>query len=166
MYESRFDRFIGMLERSAHALRMGLVLSGVVVGSAALFIAFNGPKPERAEAMAARLAEGPVAVKAFAPEGWTHLCLGAPGEDVRRLIREVTGEPANACSGFNQSFYFYDGFAALGFVGPEGCDVVPVPAGLFSPAGGAPRCETNRGLMMMSLVDGGGAVPHIHVERR
>ncbi|QHQ34761.1 hypothetical protein [Algicella marina] len=167
MYQSRFDKFIGMLERSAHALRMGLVLAGVTVGSAALFLAFNGPKPERAQAMATRMAEeGRIAVKAFAPEGWSVVCLGDPGQDVRELIRAETGQRANACSGFNQSFFFYDGFAAIGFADPLGCDIIPVPVELFSPSGGKPRCVENDGLMMMSLKDRAADSPVLVVERR
>ncbi len=165
VYQSRFDRFIGMLERSAHALRMGLVLAGVVVGSIALFIAFNGPKAERAEELAALLAEGPQPVRAVAPDGWTHMCLGAPGQDVRELIRAETDEEALACAGFNQTFFFYEGYAAIGFVSALGCDIMPVPEALFSPSGGEPRCEARRGLMMMELVDG-DAGPKLTVERK
>lgn len=166
MYQSRFDRFIAMLERSAHALRMGLLLAGVVMGSAALYIMFGGPDPERAEAFLERLqTEDMVPVTAIAEDGWTHICLGEERQDVRTLIGLVTAEAAPNCSGFNRSFFFYDGYAALGIITPLACDILPVPTEKLDLTGGkGARCIERNGLMMFRL-KGGTKAPVLILER-
>jgi len=148
----RVDKFVQMLERVAHALRMGVLVTGVAIGSVAVFWIVNRPDDAPAEAMFHRLREGPAPVAAFAPRDWTHVCLGARGEDVRVRMRAETGHPARECAGDNAWTALYDPYAEIGFAAPFACRIVPVHRDLFRPAReGEARCEARRGLMYLSL---------------
>lgn len=166
MYQSRFDKFILVLERSARALWIGIVVVSVALGSAAVFIIVNKPDDAAPTALLQQLREGPKAVNGVAPDGWTHVCLGETAQDARDLIRSETDYPAKACSGWNQSFMFYDTYAALSFVGPDGCHVIPVNSELFIPAkSGESRCVPKDGLMFLELI-GPDHAPNLDVTRR
>lgn len=166
MHLSRFDKFILVLERSARSLWIGIVLVGVALGSAALFIIVNKPDDAAATVLLEQLQDGPKAINGVAPGGWTHTCLGEPGQDARDLIQAETEYSLSACSGWNQSFVFYDSYAALSFAGPTGCHVIPVNADLFVPAKtGESRCVEKRGLMFLELT-GQDDVQNLAVTRK
>lgn len=166
MYQSRFDKFVLALERSAHALWVGLLVTGVALGSAAVFVIFNGPDDKEGKAVWQSLQEAPRAINGVAPVGWTHICLGETGQDARDLIRAETDFPATACSGWNQSYFFFDTYASLSFLSPSGCHVIPINGEYFTPAeAGKSQCVAKRGLMFMELT-GEGARQHLEVRRR
>ena len=164
--DSRFDKFVQMLERSAHALRMGLLVSGVVVGSAAIFYVFNRPDDAPAEAMLARLSEAPAPVASFGPRSWTHVCLGEPGQDVNAMILAETGHHGQGCEGDRPYTSLYATYSEIGIVAEYECRIIQVHEELFTPARpGEGRCEARRGLMFFELEDSGPR-PHLNVVRR
>lgn len=163
---SRLDRFVGMLERVGRSLWIALIVVGVALGSAAVFIMVNKPDDKEALALVAALEEGAVPVARYASDNWTHVCLGETGIDGRDLLRDIAGLEVQACSGWNQSFMFYDSYAALAFGSATACHVIPVNAELFVPApAGEARCVERRGLMMLEF-DGQGATRRLTVRRR
>ncbi len=163
---SRFDRFVLMLERVGRSLWIGVVVVGVALGAIAVFIIVNKPDDDEATELLASLELGPVPVRRYAPDDWTHVCLGEPGLDGRDLLRDIAGLDVTACSGWNQSFVFYDSYAAIAFGGPSGCHVIAVNAELFVPAApDASSCTKRSGLMALEI-EGQGLGRQLTVSRR
>lgn len=149
------DRLITVLLRVQHALKMGLLVSGVALGAAALWYVANAPDHSAGEALLARLGDGPVRVSGLAGQGWTGVCLIHEADDPRR----VAGTALKACEGWMAASAIYDGYGWLVFPGPA-CRAIAVHQDFFDPAPrGQARCHPRRGLMSLVLEAGDGNRP-------
>ncbi len=161
------DRLITVLLRVQHALKMGLLVAGVAVGTAALWYVVNAPDHATGKALAERLAEAPVPITALAPQGWRSVCLVNAADDPRPLVAPLRDGGLNGCEGWARSHVIYDGWGWIAYLAPKACTVTPVHEALFAPAPpGRSACHRRAGLMQFTLQGRDGEVPVLAIETR
>lgn len=161
-----FDRLVTIAQRLWHAFKMGLLISFVALGAAAVWFLANAPDNDPANALYRSMTAGPVPINAIALDGWTHACFGEVGTELRDVFRAQTPHQHRHCAGWNGPLALYGSYAPLGFVGPSGCQVIAVQRDLFRPVreGQAPYCVARRGLVYMGIDT--ATPPHVSLSRR
>ncbi|MEM9268308.1 MAG: hypothetical protein AAGA78_05155 [Pseudomonadota bacterium] len=147
------DRLVTVLQRLWHAFKMGLLVSFVALGAAAVWFLVNAPDNDPAKALLEQLSEGAVPINALAPQDWSHACFGQVGTELRDVFRDQTPYAHSHCEGWNGPLAVYGTYAPLGFTGASGCEVIAVQRELFRPVppGEGPYCVERKGLVHMGL---------------
>lgn len=158
-YLSRSDRMIVILARVWHALKMGLLVTGVAMGSAALWYLVNAPDGRETEALLADLAEGPVYVNGLGVPDWQVLCLVAEEENPNAYLAAEGAGRTKECEGWNGSMKYFPGFGSVAVSGRGSCRIIPVLTEYLIPAAeGESTCFARTGLT--SLERTGAAPPY------
>lgn len=158
-YQSRADRMIVIASRVWHALKMGLLVTGVALGSAALWYLVNAPDGRETEALLADLAEGPVFVNEMGVPDWQVICLVAEEQNPNALLAAEGAARTKECEGWNGSMKYFPGFGAIAISGRGSCRIIPVLSDYLVPAAkGESTCSARTGLT--SLERTGLAAPY------
>ena len=144
-----FERLIKVARIAAHAIRMGLLVSFVALGSIALWAFANRPDMGWSDALVADLAEGPVPASRLGVTDWQVICQVPQGLDPRDVLQAETGTGFTECQGWRSWFPYYPDVAALGASGPTSCAAWPVPAGLLRAQGDTPLCHRRAGFTQL-----------------
>lgn len=156
---SRSDRMVLVARRVAHALKMSLLVTGVAMGSAALWYLVNAPDGRETTALLDRLKTGPVYVNEIAVEDWQLVCLVAVEENPNAWLAAGGATRVKNCEGWNGSMKYFPGFGAIAISGPNSCKITPVLAEyLVVAAPDESVCLPRSGLMSLELT--GAAVPY------
>ncbi len=148
------DRLVTVAQRVWHAIKMGLIVSVVALGSAAIWFVVNAPDNAPAAALLKTLEAGPELANDIAPEGWTHFCASPDTTDLRQVFREQTEHNHAHCEGWNGPLSIYGKYTSFGFTGPQGCLVIPVTREVLrTTSKDAPHCQRRKGLMMLTVTD-------------
>lgn len=157
-----FDRLIKVALMAGHAVRMGLLVGIVALGSVALWMFGNRPDPGWAEAFRADLEAGPVPAAEIAPRGWQRLCRVPNGLAPGAALAGEGAAPLTGCEPWKPWYRYYPEVEALAFAAEGSCRAYPVPRGVLRlTEGDAPICHARRGFTQFALgPDGAFRVEH------
>ncbi len=163
-FQSRSDRMIAILLRVWHALKMGLLVAGVAMGSAALWYLVNAPDGRETEALLEALARGPVYANELEVPDWQVICLTAEEANPNAILAAEGAARTRECAGWNGSMKYFPGFGAIAVSGPSSCRIIPVLTEYVVPAAkGESACLRRAGLTSLHRT---GAAPPYGLELR
>lgn len=156
---ARGDRMFLVALRVLHALKMALLVTGVAMGSAAIWYVVNAPDGSKTEPLLADLKAGPVFVSSLINDDWKFICLVAEEDNPNALLANEGAAHTKGCEGWNGSMKYFPGFGSIAISGKNSCQIMPVNIERLVPAPkGESACYKRFGLN--SLVKTGAVPPY------